>query len=209
MGDRAYKNIIFDVGNVLIGFRWEDMLMKDHGMSEEAALSFGNMIFSDPLWKEFDLAVIPYEEVIERYVKNYPDYEADIRWFFSHTELMSVPRPRVWEKVGRLKQAGYAVYLLSNYSRQMLGTHTGGAAFHDYLDGGVISYQVHVIKPDEQIYRKLLEKYGLSARESIFFDDRSDNVEAALALGMGGIVVTDEQQLIKELERLIRQREDC
>ena len=91
----------------------------------------------------------------------------------------------------------------------MLGTHTGGAAFHDYLDGGVISYQVHVIKPDEQIYRKLLEKYGLSARESIFFDDRSDNVEAALALGMGGIVVTDEQQLIKELERLIRQREDC
>ena len=197
-----YQNIVFDVGNVLIGFRWKQMML-DHGMEMETALWLGERIFSDPLWEEMDLGNIPFEEAIERYAGKYPGYAEDIRWFLSHSEEMSVPRPKVWKKVRDLRQAGYRIYLLSNYSDVLFHKHTDGAAFHDDLDGRIISCEVHVIKPDPRIYRYLFERCSLRPEDCLFFDDREENVEASRKLGMDAIQVNSEEQLLGELDRLL------
>ena len=49
------KNIIFDVGDVLLEYRWKDMLVEDYGMTEERAVQIGKSMFDDPLWSGLDL----------------------------------------------------------------------------------------------------------------------------------------------------------
>ena len=66
-----YKNLVFDIGGVLLGYRWHDMLTDDFGLAPDKADAFGAMIFPDSLWLEFDLENIPYEEVMYRYMEKY------------------------------------------------------------------------------------------------------------------------------------------
>ena len=66
------KNFIFDIGGVLLEYRWADMLM-DHGLSRENAIAIGNTMFNDPLWSGMDLAAAGEEQsIIEAYRKKYP-----------------------------------------------------------------------------------------------------------------------------------------
>ena len=76
--------------------------------------------------------------------------------------------------------------------------------FYEYTDGGIISYREHLIKPDLQVYRLLLERYGLEASECVFIDDLKENVNAAKNLGINGIVFENYEQAKKELEDILK-----
>lgn len=202
LGGNTMQNIIFDVGDVLLEYRWKDMLVEDYGMTEERAVQIGKSMFDDPLWSGLDLGN-PLEETICRYEKKYPEYAKEIRWFLTHGEKMHVKRPEVWEKVHELKKAGYGIYLLSNYSEDLFNKHTKGASFLDDIDGKVVSYEIQKIKPDPQIYLYLLEKYQLNAEECLFFDDREQNTEGAEKVGIPAITVCSQKQLLMELEKIL------
>ena len=81
--------------------------------------------------------------------------------------------------------------------------HTNGAAFLDLLDGGIVSYQVHALKPDREIYEILLARYDLVADQCLFFDDRADNVEGARKVGIHAIQVTSRQMLNETLDKML------
>ena len=70
---------------------------------------------------------------------------------------------------------------------------------------GVVSYQIHKIKPDPDIYRYLLQKYSLKAEECIFFDDRNDNTVAAQKLGIQAVTVESKDVLMKNIDMLLNQ----
>ena len=72
------------------------------------------------------------------------------------------------------------------------------------MDGGVFSWKVQMIKPDEGIYRRLLETYGLKAEECVFMDDNPANVETAKRLGIQGIVFTGYEETRQKLEEMLR-----
>ena len=196
------KNIIFDAGDVLLEYRWKDML-KDYGLPDDEAYKVGNLMFNDNLWHEFDLANMTRDEIVGQYLKNYPDYAEVMQWFMTHGELMHVKREDVWEKAQKLKEKGYGIYILSNYSQELFEKHTKDAPFISLADGVVVSYQIHITKPDEKIYRYLLDKYNLKAEECIFFDDREENTEAARKLGIEAITVTSKEFLLDELDKLL------
>lgn len=199
------KNIIFDVGDVLIEYRWKDMLL-EHGIEEERAEAIGSRMFGDDVWAELDAGNVSVQDAIEVYEKQYKEYATDIRWFLEHAELMKVDRPEVWKRVKQLKEAGYKIYLLSNYSEELFEKHTKGADFHNHLDGGIVSYQIHKLKPDPEIYQSLLEKYELDPTECLFFDDRAENTKAAEELGIKAVTVISQQQLLAELDHMSLQR---
>ena len=69
------------------------------------------------------------------------------------------------------------------------------------LDGGILSYQEKIIKPEPAIYRLLMERYGLRAQECVFLDDTPQNVEEAVRQGMAGIVFRSREQAVKELQK--------
>ncbi len=197
------KNLIFDVGNVLFHYRWLEALM-DTGMTQEQAAEAGPKIFDEtPLWREFDAGNIDLPGIIEGYGELFPEFKDNIAEFITRAERMPIDRPEVWEKMKLLKDKGYRIYLLSNYSDYLFNRHTEGKAFLDYIDGRVVSYEVHVTKPDKEIYEILLSKYDLKPEESLFFDDREENVQTAVSLGISGCVVKSREHINKELESLL------
>lgn len=196
------KNLIFDVGNVLLEYRWNQMLL-DYGLSEEEAAVAGPLFFHHPHWEELDLGVLSIEEVICLYEKSLPQYAGLIRWFLTNLELMPIARKDVWEKVHALKEKGYKIYLLSNYNDDFFRIHTQGADFMDDIDGKVVSYEIHKIKPDPAIYEYLLEKYDLKAEESVFFDDRPENTETAEKLGIQSYTITSKEYLLGVLDEFL------
>jgi putative hydrolase of the HAD superfamily len=196
------KNLIFDVGGVLFDYRWKEMFM-DYGLDEDNAIRVGTQMFNDHdrTWDIFDLGIKSDEEIADIFCKKYPGDEDVIRWFIRHGEYMQVPRPKVWKKVHELKQKGYKIYILSNYPESLFKKHTEYADFMDDIDGLMVSYMIHKAKPAEDIYKALCDKYGLDRSESIFFDDRSENVEGAVKFGMKSVKILSEQVLLDELDR--------
>ncbi len=200
---KKYRNIIFDLGDVLLLYRWRAMLT-DYGLSLDQAERVGHEMFDSPqgIWHKFDLGIETDEEIIADFEKLYPSDIKVIRWFIEHGEFMHVPRPKIWDMVHRLKLAGYNLYLLSNYPEGLFKKHTQYSDFMDDMDGAMVSYMIHKAKPDRDIYAALCEKYSLDPKESIFFDDRSENVEGARAFGMDSELVTDQTSFLIRLNEL-------
>ncbi len=199
-----YPNLIFDVGNVLLSYRWKQMIM-DYGVSEEEAERIGREMFDDPdrLWSVFDLGTRSDESIIEELGRKHPEHADVFAFFIRHGEYMHVPRPKVWEKVHALKEQGRKIYLLSNYPESFFKKHTQYADFMGDLDGAVVSYMIHVNKPDEAIYRALLERYALTPAECLFFDDLPANTATAERLGMSAVCVRSEEELLAQLDALL------
>lgn len=196
------KNLIFDVGNVLLEYRWIDALM-DTGLSREEAVATGEIIFGDKLWVMFDAGNIEVSELIEEYGKKYPDVKDNIAQFVLHPERMPLPRQEVWDKIRLLKKDGYKVYLLSNYSEFLFTAHTTGRQFMEDVDGRVVSYEVHQVKPEADIYMSLMDKYALKPEECLFFDDRPENTETAQKLGIKSYTIESREHLNGVLENII------
>ena len=94
--------------------------------------------------------------------------------------------------------------MLSNYSRKIYEETKDQMKFLPYIDYAVFSYQCRLIKPDPAIYRHLLNTCGLDPRETVFIDDRPENVAAAEGEGIHGIVFSSKEQAQNDLERLLK-----
>ena len=85
---------------------------------------------------------------------------------------------------------------LSNFGEITRAHCQDALSFMPYTDGGIMSYEVKVIKPDSAIYQALIDKYDLKPEECVFVDDLLENVEAAKKLGLKGVhAVTHEAAL--------------
>ena len=196
------KNLIFDVGGVLIGYRWKEMFMDDFGLSDEGAEELGRRIFDDPIWSDFDRGFVAIDALVAHYCGLYPDSEYYIKRLFYENDKMATEREAVWEKMKELKDRGYNIYILSNYSEYLFKKHTDNMPFRAILDGGIVSYEVGSVKPEPAIYEKILAKYSLDPAECIFYDDIEKNVESARELGIESHLVMSEEDLLKQMDQL-------
>ncbi len=73
------RNLIFDVGSVLIGYRWKEMLTNDFGIEDSHAEEIGNRVFEDPIWEDFDRGSVDTDELIDHYCDLYPEDSATIK----------------------------------------------------------------------------------------------------------------------------------
>ncbi|MGN0367589.1 MAG: HAD family hydrolase [Wujia sp.] len=197
------RNIIFDIGMVLVDFHWE-RTMSELGFSSEVISYLGKNMLMHPDWKELDLNIHPETEVVQRFKAHNPGYETYIDTFFSNIDEIVTTFDGADTFMQELKEQGYRIYLLSNYPERMYEIHKHTRfTFYPYIDGEVVSYQYKLAKPDPAIYKLLCQKYSLLPQECIFLDDREENISAAKALGMEGIVVTDPFKAREELRLLL------
>jgi putative hydrolase of the HAD superfamily len=198
------KNVIFDVGGVLVDFRWR-ALMADLGMSKERQDEFETKVFGSKWWAELDRGALNEEYVVEKLRENVSDHLEAFNLIWENQEYLveSFGYSPIW--MDDLKAKGLKLYLLSNYPKSIFTLHEekGKFTFIDKIDGKVVSGFVGMAKPDEDIYKLLVDKYGLKFEECVFIDDRKDNIETARKLGMYGIVFKDYEQAGSELERII------
>lgn len=197
------KNIIFDIGNVLSDFCWEDFL-KNKGFDKEMINRIGRASVMCDTWYEFDKGVYSDEEVIDLFIKNDPEIADILHRAFDNVEGMVRLKLTTFPWLNELKSKGYKIYYLSNFSRKAELQCPESVSFIPLFDGGILSYKVKLTKPNPLIYRLLLNSYGLKPDECVFIDDTQKNIDAAIREGINGIRFVNYDQAHDELDKLLR-----
>lgn len=195
------RNIIFDIGNVLTDFRWKEFLA-DKGFDDAMIKRIAKASVQSPLWNEIDRGVWDVEKLMQEFIKLDPEIEQELHRAYDNLTGMVTRRDYAIPWIQDLKAKGFKTYYLSNFAHKAHVECEDALDFLPYMDGGILSYQEKLIKPDPEIYRRLLNKYSLKAEESVFLDDTLTNVEAARAVGMYGIRFETKEQAEEELRRL-------
>lgn len=192
------KNIVFDLGNVLVKFDSNELIYSFFNERQEEVKSF----YFDSLWNEYDQGLYSVEEMIEKGVKQFPELELSIKKLMYHWTEFVIPLKDNVAYIKDLKRLGYNVYILSNIPEDDT-KYLRSLGVFDNIDGGVFSYEYKKIKPDPEIFHILLKKYDLKASECLFLDDREDNVVAASNLGFETIEVKDSSKVIDLIKEKI------
>ncbi len=196
------RNIIFDIGNVLTDFRWEDFI-RDKGYSADICERIGKATVLTDDWHEFDRGEIPFEELLDRFCSHDPEIASKIRETFSKIPELVVKRECAIPWIRSLKERGYKVFYLSNFSEKAYYECADALQFIKDCDGGILSFRDKVIKPYPEIYKLLLERYDLVAQECVFIDDTPRNLPPAENLGMSTIPFMTKEQVDQDLEKLL------
>ena len=181
------KNIIFDMGNVLLTYDPEVCLNHIVEKEEDRAL-IRRELFEGPEWVQGDLGELSDEERFNGVSKRVPErLHEELRRCTVEWDMCMHPVKQAREFCDYLKKSGFGIYVLSNASSSFYRYFPRFAPF-DYFDGIVVSCDVHIIKPDIRIYQHLLKKYNLRADECFFIDDLEANIEGARNAGIDGAV---------------------
>ena len=195
------RNIIFDIGGVLADFRIKEFLM-EKGFDAPMIKRILKASVMSPYWGSFERGEITEEEALKGFAASDPEIEENLRTAFSSIAGMLTMRDYAIPLVKALKALGLGVYYLSNYSKKAYDECAGSLGFMPYMDGGLVSFLAGKTKPDPEMYSMFLEKFGLRAEECVFIDDTPENVDAADALGLAGIVFHDLEGLLSSLRVL-------
>jgi len=195
------RNIVFDIGNVLADFGWRNFL-QNKGFGEEMIERLAKATVWTPYWHEFDKGEWSDEQVMQAFINCDPEIAEEIHRGFDDVTGMVRLREYACPWVQELREKGYGVYYLSNIAHKIHIQCGEELAFIPYMDGGILSYQEKLVKPGEEIYRLLCQRYGLQPEECVFLDDTLKNVETARRLGWYGIHFTDKEQAICELRQM-------
>ena len=196
------RNIIFDIGNVLTDFRWKEFL-EDKGFDEAMVKRIAKASVQSTVWNEIDRGVWSMEELIQAFIRQDPEIEEELRRAYDDITGMVTKRAYAIPWIQELREKGYRVYYLSNFSEKAYEDCADALDFLPYTDGGILSYREKLVKPDPEIYRRLLSREYLEAQESVFLDDTAMNVEAAERLGIHGICFRTKEQAEEELRGLV------
>lgn len=194
--------IIFDIGNVLVDFSWKEYIA-GFGFSKEVQEKISKATMLSEAWDEFDRGVMEIEDIIKLFIKNDSSIEKEIRLICEDIHDMLGRREYAIPWIKELKEKGYKVLYLSNFSRKAEVECAHTLDFLPYMDGGILSYQEKVIKPEPEIYQILIDRYNLVPDECVFMDDKEINCEGARKAGIHAIVFTTKEEAEKELLKLL------
>lgn len=194
----TYKNIIFDLGAVLIHWNPRDIFTKIFE-NEPNTIEQLLPITKTEAWSNLDKGVFTPTQCAENLAQTF-DKEKVLKCI-SAVPAHLTPLQEGIEILHAVKQKGYKTYILSNMGE---GSHKQ-IMHYDFLkefDGSIFSYQVKHCKPEPEIYKKLLETYDLSPNECLFIDDVMANIKGAQEVGIDGILCSSHNFVHKEMQRL-------
>ena len=196
------KNIIFDIGRVLVDFD-PDGIMTDLHIDTKTQNELNRIMFHNVLWNEFDRSVLNSDQILDRFKELSPDNAELITKVFSNVGNMIRLREYVMPWLRDLKRRGYHLFILSNYAEYTYGLTHEKLKFLDLMDGILFSYQCKLIKPEPGIYQELLTRFHLDPSECIFIDDKEENIEGGQALGINGIIFRDFEETKTRLNAML------
>lgn len=200
------KNIIFDMGKVLIDFDRSYFLdcFDVHGEDRDILMK---EVFYSVEWAMMDRGTLDEKDAYERVIKNIPErlhskaYDCLFNW-----DKYVKPIEGMWEYVKELKDRGYKIYLLSNASRRCLDEYFDKFEISKYFDGRVVSAFINRVKPEKDIYDYLINTYNLKKEECIFMDDAINNVDGAIFNGIKALVFYgDTNEFRNRLEKALQE----
>jgi len=196
------KNIIFDLGNVLISFRPSDFFDKKNYPANIKSTILSD-IFGSQEWLMLDNGDINTAQAIDAIAaKSSLKKEEIVHIFNLRTEIM-FPLEQNVRLLPELKKQGFRLFYLSNFPLDIFDEVKNGYYFFKYFDGGIISADVKCSKPDRRIYELLMKQYSLDPSESLYIDDMEANVKGAENAGMKGFVTHGSVEIAADLKALL------
>lgn len=191
------KNIIFDMGNVLVRFD-PYYILDQHDIKDPDDISLlMENIFNSEGWSKMDLGIYVeddlYNEAITKLPKRLHKTAREIldTWYESLTPIKGIK-----ELITDLKKKDLHIYLLSNAGKSK-NIYWNSIPAHECFDGGIVSAFVGCVKPDRKIFDILLKKYGLKAEECVFTDDMNRNIDAARSLGINAFLFEGDVEALR------------
>lgn len=181
------KNVIFDLGNVVLKLRWDIVLNRYSDNADDQKL-LDDVIFNSEEWQRLDAGTIEKYEAINIMKSKLPSKLHDAclgimkDWkdgFVINTEILDF--------IDFLKSNGYKTYILSNAPLD-LPDYLSKHDLDKYFIGKVISAEEKMTKPNKEIYELLLNRFSLNPEECLFLDDKPENIQGAISCKMNGYV---------------------
>ena len=192
------KNILFDMGSVLVRFEPTEFIAKLR-LGPDDAEALRREVFRSADWVRLDRGVISQQQMIDAACARLParlhPYVADLvlHWDADRPEV-----PGMYELVRELAENGYPLFLLTNASirhREYWPTFRYAPFFGERI---MLSAAWHLMKPEREFYEKAVELLGFDPAESVFIDDQPVNVEGAEGCGIPGIVFHNDVALLRQ-----------
>lgn len=183
--------LIFDFGRVLVDYdfdRFFAVLRADYRVSEAAFAEFMQVVLAEETYSSLDRELIPFARQVDMLKQQHPAcaelFDAFDKRF---QEVVTGEVPGMHQLLGELHSSGYRLYGLSNWSSKVYETMRNYSEIFSLLHGRVLSCEEHLLKPEPEIYRLALDRWGLNAEECVFVDDKQANIDGCQAVGIKGI----------------------
>lgn len=196
------KNVIFDLGAVLIEWNPEkivkkftnDILLQQRILAE---------LYCHQDWLDFDCAKLTEKEIEARTADRLDLSAEETKELFLYTKESLVLIPEMLEVLKNVKDKKLNAYCLSNISPEFLSYLFKRYSFFNLFNGVVTSGKENIAKPNKQIFETLIKRYNLTPQECLFIDDREENTQAASNIGITAVTFVASSESYTEIAAYI------
>lgn len=195
------KNIVFDVGNVLVQWNPIPVVQKVFPELNNHDQLIKELMKSE-VWIDLNKGKISEKEAIIRYHQSLSLNLNQLEILMYEVKESLLPIEGSFALVEKLSKANYPLYIITDNTLDIEAYLRNKYDFWKHFQGVVNSARLGVLKPSPLIYQHLLDSYGLDPKECVFFDDLQANVDGAMAVNMHARVFTDVETCISDLQAL-------
>jgi 2-haloacid dehalogenase len=191
--------VVFDIGGVLLD--WNPRHLYRKLFADEATMERFLAEIATMEWHEANDRGVPFAVTGRELAERHPEY-AELIWAWGRRseEMIAGPITGTVEILGELRRRSVRCYALTNMEAETYPLRVERYPFMRWFDGTVVSSAEGITKPDPEIFRRLLERFGLAPETTLFVDDSERNVEAAAALGLQTERFSSPERLRRRLE---------
>ena len=193
----AHRDLVFvfDMAGVLVEWDADALFGPVFAASGRDRDHFFNRVFGDDVQNAIS-AGQPMEGLLAGLVQEHPDWRCEINTYWERWDEMVVGAiDGTISVVDELKERGHRVYVLGNWGREEFERARPRFPFVERFDDILLSGDCGILKPDPEIFRLAEQRFNLVPEQTIFIDDRQDNVQAAIKRNWNGIVFENPRQL--------------
>ncbi len=195
------KNIVFDIGNVLL--RWDPLSVVENMFpAEHDPILLTQQLFKSDWWLAINRGEITEKELIQKYHELYDIDLPQLNNLMCAIRESLLPIRGSFDLLEKLYQSNYPLYALTDNTHEIMAYLKQKYDFWQKFKGVVVSAEIGYLKPSPLIYQNLLETYHLFPEETLFMDDILANVEGAKSVNMQALQFIDVEQCRRSLIQL-------
>ena len=193
---------LFDLGGIFFDWDPNHFYKKIFKNNDEREYFLKN-ICNDEWNIKQDAGRLIKDAEIELVVK-FPDYKNQIKLYYkNHRKMFRGIFNNSIDALKLLKEKKYECYVLSNWSWETFLNMENDYPFLKLFDGLIISGKEKIIKPNKEIYLLAIKRFNLKAKETVFIDDRIENIIAAKKLGFKTIHLINPELIENEIKKFV------
>ena len=193
---------LFDLGGVF--FDWNPRyFFKDIFLNSADLEYFLSSVCNDE-WNIQQDAGRTIKDAEEELIPKFPKYKEQIKLYYpNHRRMIKEVFSESIDILSELKERNYSSYVLSNWSAETFVGMTDDYPFLKHFDGLLISGEVQLVKPNPRIYELAMRRFNLELKETVFIDDRLENVQAAKKLGFKIIHLVNPKDIRRKINEFL------